>query len=265
MKKLIVNADDFGMTEGVNRGIIDCHQRGVVTSTTLMVNGEAVAGAAALAAENPGLGVGLHINLTAGPPTRPPESVRSLVGRDGCFPGKGNMIFRLTTGAIDRDQLASELTAQIQACRALGVTPTHVDSHHHIHAHPVMASALARICPPLGIQRMRGYRLAPRSLKALGIRAAAMLSVASAMRVPDRFAGIEEMGSRDMVAAFERELACEGGTLEFMCHPGYLDERLQRLSTYNDLRQAETEALVSPDLRRVVEKSGVRLIDFRGL
>ena len=265
MEKLIVNADDFGMTEGVNRGIIACYQRGVVTSTTLMVNGEAVAGAVVLAAEHPGLGVGLHINLTAGPPTRPPHSVRSLVGRDGCFPGKGNMLVRLTTGAIDTGELESEITAQVQACRALGITPTHVDSHHHIHAHPVAASALARVCPPLGINRMRGYRLAPRSLKALGIRAAAMLSVAGAMRVPDRFAGIEEMGRRDMAAAFDRELVAEGGTLEFMCHPGYQDARLQHLSTYNDLRQVEMEALVSPEVRRVVEGSGVRLVDFRGL
>jgi len=187
------------------------------------------------------------------------------VGRDGCFPGKGNMIMRLTTGAVKKEELEGEIKAQARACRALGIKPTHIDSHHHIHAHPVVASALARVCPSLGIERARGYRVGPGSLKALGIRAAAMLARYGGLRTPDHFAGIEEMGGHDIAAALERELSRHGGTLEFMCHPGFSDERLRRVSAYNELRQAELDAMISPEVRKVVERAGVELVDFRSL
>ena len=266
MRRLIVNADDFGMTEGINRGIIDCHREGIVTSTTLMVNGAAAAAAAALAAENPRLGVGLHLNITSGPPQLPPRRVCSLLGRDGLFPGKGNMVARLSTGAVDRGELEAEIGAQIAACRSLGVEPTHVDSHHHLHAHPVVGAALARVCPPAGITRARGYRLTPRNPKAMAIRLSAALSGrGGALATPDRVAGIEEMGKLDMVDMIARELAREGDTLEYMCHPGYVDEALRRASSYSDLRQVELEAMMSADLATAVAGSGVTLISFAEL
>jgi predicted glycoside hydrolase/deacetylase ChbG (UPF0249 family) len=265
MKRLIVNADDLGITEGVNRGIIDCYRRGIVTSTTLMVNGEAVAGAAVLAAECPELGVGLHLNLTTGPPSQQPSLVPSLVGRDGCFPGKANMLARLSTGSVRREELEGEIEAQARACRGLDIEPTHLDSHHHIHAHPVVARALVRVCPCLGIERVRWYRAAPSSLKALGIRAVSLLSRPRGLRMPDRFAGIEEMGGRDMAEALRRELSRRGDTLEFMVHPGYSDQRLRRVSAYSDPRQVELAALLSREAVEAVEESGVRLVSFRGL
>lgn len=266
MNRLIINADDFGLTDGVNRGIIDCHKAGTVTSTTLMVNGEEAAAAAALAADNPGLGVGLHINLTSGPPTLPPERVASLVGRDGCFPGAVKMIARLSTATVDRGELDAEVSAQIEACRALGVEPTHVDSHHHMHAHPVVGASLSRVCPPAGITKERGYALAPHSPKALAIRlSAALAGRAGRLATPDRFAGIEEMGRRDVAELLTRELAAEGDLLEYMCHPGYLDQDLRRVSSYSDLRQVELEAMLSDAVASAIERSGALLVNYRDI
>ncbi len=259
------------MTGGVNRGIIDCYRDGVVTSTTLMVNGEASAPAAALAAENPGLGVGLHLNLTTGRPVLPPRRVPSLLGRDGRFPGKGYMIARLSTGSISRAELDAEIGAQIAACRALGIKPTHIDSHHHLHAHPEVAAALLRVCPGEGIHRARGYRMKPRSPRAAGIRLAAVMPWpgrargGAGMITPERFAGIEEMGSLDIAGKLASELEADGDSLEFMCHPGYTDETLRRLTSYSDLRETELAALLSQRLRDVIEDAGAELTGFSGL
>ncbi len=263
MKRLIVNADDFGITRGVNRGIVDCHRRGIVTSTTLMVNGEAAAAAARLAAENPSLGVGLHLNLSSGRPVLPPERVPTLVRRDGGFPGAATMLARLSAGVVERRELEGEIAAQLQACRSLGIEPTHVDSHHHLHAHPVLATALVRVCRREGIDRARGFKFRPGSVKAAAIRLAAFLP--RRLKTPDRLAGIEVMGERDVAAYLEEKLALPGDVLEYMCHPGYVDERLMAVTSYNRLRLVELEALLSPEVRQVIAAAGVELVSFREL
>lgn len=264
MKRLIVNADDFGMTPGINRGIIDCCENGIVTSATLMVNGEAAAEAAAMAARCPQLGVGLHLNLTDGLPASRPAEVTSLLSRDGVFPGVGNIILRLTTGAVDRHELEAEIAAQTIRCRDLGVEPTHIDSHHHVHAHPVVRAALTRVCARLGIDRARGFRLTAHSAKAACIMLAGAIPVASgsSLRTPSRFAGIEEMGKRDIAGVIRNELSKTGDTMEYMCHPGYADATLRRVSSYNDLREVELRAMMSPEVARVVEAAGAELVSF---
>jgi predicted glycoside hydrolase/deacetylase ChbG (UPF0249 family) len=259
MKKLIINADDFGMTEGINRAVVDCFRYGTVTSTTLMVNGEALESARILAADNPALGVGLHLNLSDGRPTLPAASVSSLVGADGLFPGSKKALMRLSVSAVNREELDNEIAAQIEAVRSLGIEPTHIDSHHHLHAHPVVGAAIARVCPKLGITKARGYRLSPRSPKS-----AAMLSPGG-LKSPGRFAGIEVMGERNIAAFLRKELKARGDTMEYMSHPGYVDARLCRISTYNRLRQVEMEALMSAEVTGVIREAGVQLISFRDL
>lgn len=266
MKRLIVNADDFGLTDGVNRAVIECHQAGAVSSTTLLVNGEAAEAAASLAAANPALGVGLHFNITSGTPAAPPESVPSLLGAGGRFPGLAAALLRLSTGRARTGELKTELTAQIRRCLELGLRPTHIDSHHHLHAHPRLRYVIGRVAPAIGISRMRGYRMRARSPKALAIAAAARLPAgAGALKTPDRFSGIEVMGSKNLAGWLAGELAGGGDCLEFMCHPGYADERLAQVSSYNSLRQAELEGLVSGEFLGAIEAAGVRLISFRDL
>ncbi|RJQ45728.1 MAG: ChbG/HpnK family deacetylase, partial [Gaiellales bacterium] len=141
-EKLIINADDFGLSSGVNRGIIECHEAETVTSTTLMAQGAAAEEAAVLAVEHPRLGVGVHLNLTSGRPVLPADRVPSLVDRAGLFPGRSRALLWLTTGRTRTAHLEAEIAAQIERCRSLGVEPTHVDSHHHLHAHPRLRAIL---------------------------------------------------------------------------------------------------------------------------
>lgn len=266
MKRLIVNADDFGLTSGVNRAIIEAHQAGSLTSATLMVSGRAASEAAGLSRENPDLGVGLHVNLTSGAPVLAPEKVPSLVGSDGRFPGMEKALIRLTIGMAKSQEIEAEVVAQINCCRELGVEPTHVDSHHHLHAHPRLRRVLTRVCQKAGIRKARGYRMGPRSSKAAVIRLAAALPVgARELRTPERFSGIEVMGTTNMAAALERELAATEGTLEFMVHPGYADRELALTTSYNHLRQVELKALTSGEFLRVAREAGAELISFRDL
>lgn len=266
MKRLIVNADDFGLTSGVNRAVIEAHQAGALTSATLMVSGRAASEAVRLAHENPGLGVGLHVNLTSDDPVLPPGKVSSLVGSDGRFSGIEKMLLRLTLGQARSREIEAEIVAQIERCRELGVEPTHVDSHHHLHAHPRLRAILTRVCRRAGIYKARGYRMGPRSPKALAIRlAAAAPCAAGKLQTPERFSGIEVMGKTNMAAALRRELAATEGTLEFMTHPGYADRELAQTTSYNDLRQVELTALLSGEFLDVAREAGAALISFRDL
>ena len=266
MIRLIINADDFGLTESVNRGIIECHRRGAVTSSTLLVNGQAAEAAASLLKDYPALGVGLHINLTSGPPILPGGKVPSLVGEDGLFPGMGAMVRRLATGRARKAELAAEVRAQLEKSLALGIQPTHVDSHHHLHALPRLRSVVQQVCAEAGITKMRGYRMSARSLKSLGVGLLARLpSTGASLRTPDRFSGIDVMGKMNMAEALSRDLAAPGDALEFMCHPGFNDERLAQVSSFNSLRQVELEALTSERFGDVLRAAGVKLISFRDL
>ena len=266
MKRLIVNADDFGLTAGINRAIIECYRAGAVTSATLMVNGEAAVEAALLAADSTGLGVGLHLNLTSGRPTSPPENIPSLLGPDGSFPGLRQALWRLSTGRARAYELENEIVAQIERLTGLGVRPTHVDSHHHLHAHPRLRSLISRICPRHGIARMRGFRMSGRTPKAIAVAWAARLpSTGTPLKVPDRFSGIEAMGGENMAAVVRTSLAHQGDTLEFMCHPGYLDEDLLRVTSYNEPREDELRQLLSPEFAAAIEESGAQPVSFGAL
>jgi len=268
MKRLIINADDFGLTDGVNRAVIAGHEAGVITSTTLLAGAAAATGAAVMAAAQPGLGVGLHLNLTAGQPVAGAARVPSLVDSAGDFPGISGMLWRLSTGLAKSVELEAEIAAQINRCRELGVDPTHIDSHHHLHAHPRLRRLMARVCRAQGIAKSRGYHMALRSPKSFCIWLASALPAGEGLKAPDRFAGIEAMGGADMAAALERELGAVGpdGTLEFMCHPGYADAALARISSYSAPRQVELETLTSGRFREILEqKKGFRTISFRDL
>jgi predicted glycoside hydrolase/deacetylase ChbG (UPF0249 family) len=182
------------------------------------------------------------------------------------LPGKTKMLLRLTAGLARTSELQAEIAAQIEKCRELGVEPTHVDSHHHLHAHPRLRAILTWVCRRNGIKKARGYRMAARSPKAAFVKLAAMVPVGGEPLItPGRFSGIEVMGSKNMAAALREELAGTSGDLEFMCHPGYADEELFQTSTYNQLRQVELEALTSAEFLAAVRESGAELISFRDL
>ena len=156
MKKLILNADDFGMTRGVNEGIVRAHREGILTSTTLMANGDAFDDAVERARENPELGVGCHMVLVGGKCVAPRESVASLVDASGTLPDSLPLfVARISSGMIRGEEIERELRAQIAKIRAAGIEPTHLDTHKHTHAHPRVMEVLGKVAKECGIMRVR--------------------------------------------------------------------------------------------------------------
>ena len=145
--RLILNADDFGLTAGINRAIGELHSAGVLTSATLMATGPAFDDAVAVARAHPSLGVGCHIVLTDGTPVSPPESIPSLLGPDGKSfrPSLFDFLQALFRGRIQQDEVAREALAQIEKLQRAGIAVTHIDTHKHTHLFPAIARPLLEV------------------------------------------------------------------------------------------------------------------------
>ena len=272
--RLIVNADDFGLSESVNRAEIQSHEHGIVTSTSVMAGGDAFEHAAALAARCPTLGVGVHLTLTEQRPIA--ESVPSLVGADGRFPPHAtDFAKRWLRGAIALADVRKELDAQIRRVRAAGVLPTHLDGHQHVHVLPGIARVVAGLAREHGIgavrlpiERPRGYMLEdPGGLKRLAEQLAlgtlGALSPLKRLRRVDRFVGFYfggRLNEQNLRTVLERLPA--GKTVELMCHPG-LDDPQSPYGHWQYGWAEETAALTSPRTRELIGAHGVQLIGYR--
>lgn len=246
LRTLIVNADDFGLTAGVSRGILEAGARGILTSTTVLVN-RAIDRQLVAALEASGLGVGLHLNLTLGAPISDPKRVASLVD------GEGRLVrdAREVAARAVKDEARIELGNQIDAFRSLfGRLPTHLDSHHHVGRHqPIL---------DLVLDFARAVKVPVRSQDAVVRAAARRLKV----RTPDHFVG--ESGPEPCWSAervLEELRALPGGVTEFMTHPGYFDEDLA-YSRYGRQRETELAGLTDPRARALIEREGIRLAHF---
>ncbi len=287
MRRLIVNGDDFGYTQGVNAGILRAFREGILTSTTLMAEGEAFEDAVRLARENPGLGVGCHLVLVDGRAVAPREAVLTLTDRDGRLPRTlGDLVSRLMIGRLSQAEIESELRAQIGRICAAGIRPTHVDTHKHTHLHPRVMRAVVRVASEFGIAavrkpyenlrtlfgrgEVRKCGQLGRSLTAaaagLGQRRFLRLIRDGGLRYPDHFCGIGWTGTltaAQLVKAIDR---LPEGITELMCHPGLHDEELEHRATrLKGERQRELEALTAPEVLQAVKRQGIELVSFRGL
>lgn len=245
-KVLIVNADDFGLTEGVSRGILEAHRNGIVTSTTLLVN-RAIPRAQVEEIKASRLGVGVHLNLTHGTPVAAPRRVPSLVDAEGRFVRDA----REAAARAKVDEARIELGTQIDVFRGImGRFPTHLDTHHHVgRFEPILEVVL---------DFARALRVPVRSQDA-GARAAAR---SLGIRTPDHFmgeSGAQAYWSRERV--LEQLAALPAGLSEFMTHPGYFDDELA-YSRYGRQRETELAGLTHPDVRQAVEGHGIRLAHF---
>src|SRR6202050_436467 len=159
MRRLIVNADDFGFTAGVNRGIVEAHSRGVVTSSTLMANGRAFSDAVQLAGTVPQLSVGCHVVLIDGRPLLDPKTIPSLVDQDEGTTrfrdGMGAFAVRALAGRLDPGEIEAEATAQIRKLQAAGIVVSHLDTHKHTHILPRVLRPLLRAASACGVRAMR--------------------------------------------------------------------------------------------------------------
>ncbi|WP_374712698.1 carbohydrate deacetylase [Symbiobacterium terraclitae] len=269
-RRLIVNADDFGLTAGVSRAILKAHREGILTSTTFMVNFPWAGEMAALLAGAPRLGVGLHLNLTTGAPVLPPDQVPSLVGPDGRFVRDLLRLLRRARPA----EAEREWSAQLERFVALvGRLPTHLDTHRYLQAWPPLCRAMLAVARRYGVGAVRVLppdvfppgtfpRWSPAGpvLRAVLRRTAAMIRK-SGLRAPDRTLA----GDFDLPGLLDRlDRAGEGAT-EIVTHPGEVDDELRALSSLTAQRAVELAALTAPAARETVERLGLQLIHFGDL
>jgi len=249
-RALIVNADDFNLTAGVSRGIAEAHRAGIVTSTTVMVNLPGLRDSLRYIQDLPRLGLGLHLNLTFGPPVSPPDKVHSLLGPGELFVRDPD--WQLQAG--DPQEIAREWTAQVEAfVAAVGRPPTHLDTHHNLHAR-APASEIA-----IGFARRFGIPLRPVTS---AVRAA---MAAGGLPVPDRVIGDIAEEPYWTVARLLRSLdKLAPGVTELCCHPGRFDRALL-VSSYNRQREAELEALIDPAVNQRLRERGIALLTYADL
>jgi len=287
LKNLIVNADDLGWTGGVNRGIVEAFHHGIVTSTSLLANGAAFAGGVEAARSAPGLGVGVHLNLSDGPPVADRETVTSLLNKDGEFAGgPENLLLRRARRGLLLAEVENEWDAQIQKVRDAGISPTHLDGHKHVHMLPGLFEIALKLAKRHDIGAIR-VALEASSLRAAlssgskqnagvvmkqGVQARGLKLLARDAReraehagisTADYFCGIAQTGelTREGVEQFVKSLP--DGTTELMCHPGYADAALQKTPTrLQDSRQTELQILTDTGIRNLVASMGIRLIDY---
>jgi predicted glycoside hydrolase/deacetylase ChbG (UPF0249 family) len=287
VKNLIVNADDLGWTAGVNRGILEAFHHGIVTSTSLLANGTAFIDGVGTARSAPGLGVGVHLNLTDGPPVADRETVTGLLTDGGEFSGSPeSLLLRLTRRGVFLEEVETEWDAQIRKVMDTRITPTHLDGHKHVHMLPGLFEIALKLAKRHGIGAIR-VSLETSSLRAAlssgsqkhsgmvmkqGVRARGLKLLARDAREQaeragisstNYFGGIAQTGelTREGVTQFMKCLP--DGTTELMCHPGYADAALQKTTTrLQDSRQTELEILTDTGIRNLVASLGIRLIDY---
>jgi predicted glycoside hydrolase/deacetylase ChbG (UPF0249 family) len=245
MKRLVVTADDFGLSSGVVEGIAEAHAIGLVTSTSLMVNAPAAEAAFEEARRLPTLAIGLHFVLTFGRPLGPPEPLSRLLDEDGAFRGR-------ESGAHERarpDEVREELRAQLRKFeKGVGRPPTHIDGHHHVHLHPGILRVAIEEAGRLGIPLRSTSPEVRERLRLERIR--------TCDRFLDGFYG-DDVGEARLISILE---SLAEGTSELMCHPARPDAELERLSSYGTPRHLELATLESSCVLEAVDRLRIDLI-----
>ncbi len=290
MRRLIINADDFGLTSGVNRAILEAHEQGVVTSATLMANAPASGGAVELAHSAPRLGVGCHVVLVDGSPVLSALKIPSLVrskGRtadDACF--RDGLSWFAALAILRRlvpEEVEAEVTAQIRKLQSAGITLSHLDTHKHVHVFPQVLRAVLRAAKACGVRALRNP-FAPlraiwsaersaswkRRIEGAGLHGLAggfQRAVRQAgLITPDGTFGIVATGALDERLFRSIVQHLPEGTWEFVCHPGYNDDQLQSVRTrLRQSREHELRLLTAAATRELLASQGIELISYREL
>jgi chitin disaccharide deacetylase len=290
VRRLIVNADDFGFTAGVNRAIVEAHNRGIVTSSTLMANGRAFDDAVRLAKTVPRLSVGCHVVLIDGKPVLDAGRLHSLASTTSgglCFPdGLKSFAMRALAGRLDALEIEAEASAQIRKLQSAGISVSHIDTHKHTHLFPAVLRPLLRAARGCGVHAVRnpfGPRSPLRSSELLTrpnlwTRYAEMrilrplagkfrdAAKREGMATPEGTLGIVVTGALDEKLFSSIAEIIPQGTWEFVCHPGYNDDDLKPAKTrLRESRETELRVLTMPEARELLLRQGIELISYREL
>ena len=290
MKLLIVNADDFGLTESINRAIMVAHRDGILTSASLLANGPAFDQAIASSQQFPQLSVGVHLNISEGRPVSPAARIPSLVnGRGELHLSPFHLWVRILTGQISLEDIHSECRAQVLKLLDAGLGPSHLDGHLHVHVLPQLSHiliALAReFCIPyvrcpaedLGATLPALWKIAGTGIATLE-RSAIAYGVSSFARrlreqlrmaglfCPDAFLGLAHTGFLDTKSLSALLALVPNGTTELMCHPGYAIAQVESVDGgLARAREAEVVGLTAPQVKEILGSLGIRLSNFRDL
>jgi chitin disaccharide deacetylase len=290
VRRLIVNADDFGFTAGVNRAIIEAHTHGIVTSSTLMANGRAFDDAVSMAKTIPRLSLGCHVVLIDGEPVLNAEQLPSITSnrrQPARFQnGLKSFAARALAGRLNANEIEAETTAQIRKLHETGIAVSHVDTHKHTHLFPLVLQPILRAARGCGIRAIRNPFGPRRPLKSADLRARPGLwSRYAEMKVlgrlaarfresvraegfvtPDGTLGIEVTGGLDEKLFRAIAAIIPEGTWEFVCHPGYNDNDLQSANTrLRESRETELRVLTMPEARELLAAQGITLISYHDL
>ena len=277
MKQLIVNADDLGLTPGVNRGILRAFQDGIVTSASLLVTGSAFEEAVALVRQNPDLDIGLHLTLVEERAVLGRELLPTLVDETGRFPRTSGEFFRRAfLGRISWDEVEREIAAQIARFQKTGLRLSHLDSHQHVHMFPPVFQIVRRLMRRMDhvwIRNSAGpWRKSPgvlmrRWAQQLGLNltclSARSLHGPRLLRTPDGMYGFDVSGCLTL-SALERTLRkIPDGLYELICHPGEDDvDTRTRYSHWGYRWGEELKALTAPETQMVLKEQGIALTSF---
>jgi predicted glycoside hydrolase/deacetylase ChbG (UPF0249 family) len=250
VKRLIVNADDLGLTAGVTRSIVQAIERGLVTSASAMPCFDgSLARIGALPSEVHGK-VGVHLQLTAGAPVLPPDRVPSLVDSSGSFPRRVNGELR-----VDQDEVFREWCAQVDAVAGCGISPIHIDSHHSVHKDPLLVDVYCAVARHYGLKARSGSRALAARIKERGVVCPDFCEASWSLAAPT-LDGLREK----LRGAF-----AEADVVELVTHPGYVDGEIRRISGYSDGRDDELGVLCAAGTERALEEMGVVKIGFGDL
>jgi chitin disaccharide deacetylase len=284
VRRLIVNADDFGLTRGVNRAIVMAHTGGIVTSTTLMANAAAFKDAVLLASCSDRWSIGCHVVLVDGEPLIDPARLSSLMPlRNGLrfHDGVGVLALRSVMGQVDPDQVEAEVTAQIRKLQDHGINVSHLDTHKHTHMFPRVLEGILRAARTCGVGAIRNpfesfavdFVRTHKELWKRYVQVRALRNLAGPFRravrkagiqTPDGTLGIVVTGRLDPQLFQGIAETMPEGTWEFVCHPGYLDDELRSVPTrLRESREQELALLTSPETRAALANRGVELISYR--
>lgn len=280
MRQLIVNADDFGLHELINQGIVESHAEGCITSTTIMAGGSAFEHAVELAKQHPKLGMGVHLTLVGASPVARAD-IHTLLTRDGMLlPTYSEFIKRYIWGQVSREHIDYELRCQMQKVVGRGIQITHIDSHQHLHALPGMAQVIGGIAREFNVHRIRipaeplGFLgTGPSSFNRFLSRAA--LTGCSCLArhfyqrqgldAPQHFFGMLAGGAMSQAAIRHIIKNLPDGVSEIMVHPGKSTKELEQIFPWGYHWQQEMEALKSKEVMAEIREGNVQLINYREL